>query len=452
MGLFDGYFDPAQFQDSGGLLGRLLSLQQQQGQSQPDPNFDPQVPVDGGQASSAPQMSVPLPMPRPALTSDGPSVNPQTPDYGQTQNIAVGNYQMPQFGTADLSQAIQQPPDLGDRLTAGFQNWVHTPVGNPFAALANGVAGLGSGQRTDAAGLTPAQNRAPGPSPDLGDRLSAGFQSWAHTPVGNPFAALANGIAGFGSGQRTDAAGLTPTRNQAAGPSADLGDRLIAGFQSWARTPVGNLSAALANGIGGLNSGQPSDPVGMAQQNPQRQIDPSGNPQDLGAQYQALRPVLGDRNAMLAIVHPEAGRTMIAQALAGQAKSGIIGDADLVGNNNAGAVDGGASSMAGGQWPNLKTVGYFESPTNPNQALGQLQNIQDQNKKNAISGSDYVSGVRDGNVTYKPDGLDVTNGTIITFSYIDGHAKAVIVTNSDIAHIDKETGKVTQKSPSNGRI
>jgi hypothetical protein len=34
MGLFDGYFDPDQFQDSGGLLGRLLSLQREQGQYQ----------------------------------------------------------------------------------------------------------------------------------------------------------------------------------------------------------------------------------------------------------------------------------------------------------------------------------------------------------------------------------------------------------------------------------
>jgi hypothetical protein len=40
MGLFDGYFDPEQFQASGGLLGRLLSLQQQQGQYQPGGDFD----------------------------------------------------------------------------------------------------------------------------------------------------------------------------------------------------------------------------------------------------------------------------------------------------------------------------------------------------------------------------------------------------------------------------
>jgi hypothetical protein len=40
--------------------------------------------------------------------------------------------------------------------------------------------------------------------------------------------------------------------------------------------------------------------------------------QDLHSQYQALRPMLGDRNAMLAAVYPEVRQTLIAQALAGQ--------------------------------------------------------------------------------------------------------------------------------------
>jgi hypothetical protein len=38
--------------------------------------------------------------------------------------------------------------------------------------------------------------------------------------------------------------------------------------------------------------------------------------QDLHSQYQALRPMLGDRNAMLATVHPEVRQTLIAQAQA----------------------------------------------------------------------------------------------------------------------------------------
>jgi len=59
-----------------------------------------------------------------------------------------------------------------------------------------------------------------------------------------------------------------------------------------------------------------------------------------------------------------------------------------------------------------------------------------------------MSGVRDGNVTHNSDGsLDVTNGTVVTFSYTDGHAKTVTVTNTDIAHIDSKTGEIViQKS------
>jgi hypothetical protein len=40
--------------------------------------------------------------------------------------------------------------------------------------------------------------------------------------------------------------------------------------------------------------------------------------QELHSQYQALRPMLGDRNAMLATVYPEVRQTLIAQALAGR--------------------------------------------------------------------------------------------------------------------------------------
>jgi hypothetical protein len=47
MGLFDGYVDPEQFNSGGGLLGRLLALQQFQRQSQPD------------QALAAPQTPAP---------------------------------------------------------------------------------------------------------------------------------------------------------------------------------------------------------------------------------------------------------------------------------------------------------------------------------------------------------------------------------------------------------
>ncbi|HLJ01749.1 MAG TPA: hypothetical protein VKT76_18710, partial [Bradyrhizobium sp.] len=51
MSLFDGYADPDQFRDSGGLLGRLLSLRpdladQMQGQARVDrPAFVPRAPA-----------------------------------------------------------------------------------------------------------------------------------------------------------------------------------------------------------------------------------------------------------------------------------------------------------------------------------------------------------------------------------------------------------------------
>jgi hypothetical protein len=103
----------------------------------------------------------------------------------------------------------------------------------------------------------------------------------------------------------------------------------------------------------------------------------------------------------------------------------------------------------------LNKVGYIEIPANANQAFGELSAIQDRNPRHTISKEDHVSGVRDGNVTRNPDGsLDVTNGSVLTLSYKDGHAKTVTVTNDDIAHIDGETGEVViQKSPlGNGSI
>jgi hypothetical protein len=200
MGLFDGYFDPQQFgSDGGGLLSRLLTLAQQQAQYQPGAGFGL---ADNGPPPSPPQTLAPLPMPRPTMLPDGStSLNPQALDHGSMQDIRIGDYQMPQFGGADPSQAAQ-PPNFRGRFSAGLQSWAHTPVGNPIAALANGVGGLSSGQPTDAAGVTPTQNQAPVGSPGIGDRLSASLQSWAHTPVGDPFAALANAISGLSTGQR----------------------------------------------------------------------------------------------------------------------------------------------------------------------------------------------------------------------------------------------------------
>jgi hypothetical protein len=287
MGLFDSYFDPEQFQDSGGLLGRLLSLQPQQGQYQPAPGFNAQSDIARAPAQPA---AIPMPVPRPAM--------PQAPDAGET--IAIGDYQMPQFTGASAPQTAQQQPALGDRLSAGFQSWAHTPPGNPVAGLANAMAGFSSGQRADPGGVAASQmpSQAQAQLPDLGDRLSSGFQSWAHTPVGNPFAAIANGVSGFNSGQR-------------------------------------------------------SDPAAVAQQILKSPVDTVGNPQpDLHARYQALRPIIGDRNAMLAVVHPEVAQLPIMQALA-----------DQTGSGNSGAMDpAGGDRSASGNDTNPTAVGQSPGP------------------------------------------------------------------------------------------
>lgn len=389
MGLFDSYFDPEQFQDSGGLLGRLLSLQGQQDQYQPGAGFDGQGSAYG-QPAVAPQTPVFPAVALPASTNVAPAtIAPQPPDYGQTQDIAIGNYQMPQFGRADIAQAAPPAPDLGDRLNAGLQGWAHTPAGNPFAAIANGIAGFNAGRRTDAGSSTPTQTllQASTPSPDLGDRLSAGFQSWAHTPVGNPLAAIANGIAGLNSGQRADTAGIAPRNLQ----------------------PVASDSA---------------------------------NTPDLNARYQALRPVLGDRNAMLAIVHPLVGQALIAQALSGQTAPGTAIDAGSPRNGQSGMGDQ-TNSMPAGQPPGLTRAGYLESPVIANAALGELMSIRDAREEDTVTGEKFITGVKDGNITRNGgESLDVRNGTIITLSR-DDHAKVITVTDPHIAHIDQKTGEVT---------
>jgi hypothetical protein len=194
--------------------------------------------------------------------------------------------------------------------------------------------------------------------PAFGDRLSAGFQSWAHTPLGNPVAGIANALKGFSLGQRTDLAGAASSQatSQPQAQTPDLGDRFNSGFQGWAHTPAGNPFAALANGVSGFSSVQRSDPLTVAQQMLEPSVDAFGNPRpDLHAQYQALRQIIGDRNAMLALVHPEAGQSLITQALAGQARPGDSGAVDptssdllVPGNDTNPTAVGPTSTVAAG--------------------------------------------------------------------------------------------------------
>lgn len=95
-----------------------------------------------------------------------------------------------------------------------------------------------------------------------------------------------------------------------------FGDRLMAGVQNFAN--AGGPLQALAGGLSGLVSGSRTDPQGMAQQN-------------LRAQYEALVPTLGPQKAMLAVMNPEAGKTLLQEALTNKADWGVIKDDPITG-------------------------------------------------------------------------------------------------------------------------
>jgi hypothetical protein len=239
MDLFDDVFDPGQFQDSGGLLGRLLSLPPQLNLSQSGADdANPQDASDTRAVAPSPsQLSQLL-----TGTGGGPASSVALmPSPGPAQG-AAGPTGSALPASADNSQAVPPAPDVGARLGAGLQSWAQTPAGNPFAALANGITGFNNAANSSSNG-TPAST--PAQSPDLGDRLGAAFQSWAHTPVGSPFAGLANGITGFNTGQQTPAATAAPAQAQTPTQASDPGNRPSPGIQNQANaTPVNMVPSA----------------------------------------------------------------------------------------------------------------------------------------------------------------------------------------------------------------
>ena len=129
MGLFDGYFDPEQFNSGGGLLGRLLALRQPDGLYQLD--------ADSGQASSAPQMPSPASMLSPLLPNYGqppaywqPSTSNPNPQYAAP---------WPKPGDQNGAAAIVNP-GIGNTPPAqtpvNQQNFAATGYGSDPAALA----------------------------------------------------------------------------------------------------------------------------------------------------------------------------------------------------------------------------------------------------------------------------------------------------------------------------
>jgi hypothetical protein len=159
MAFFDDYFEPQQYQGGRGLTDLLESLQQQQayqpggfaGWPQPgstvNPTMERAFARQPASAPAAPEMSVSQPTAYPVGNVPLPTPRPGDIPSG---GIAIGDYFMPQFGGAQASQYAQAQPDLGDRLSSGFRSWAYTPVGNPFAALANAITGFTTGQFTAA--------------------------------------------------------------------------------------------------------------------------------------------------------------------------------------------------------------------------------------------------------------------------------------------------------------
>lgn len=127
MGLFDAFqFDPQSY-DAGGLLARLRDQYQA---NQPSPLDNAQWPA-------------------------GPQGN-----YGQTQNIAVGNYQMPVFGQGDpatiptnaqptsgpSSAPPQSPePSIGDRLNGFFNGYANNKDRGVIGGLVGAISGAATG-------------------------------------------------------------------------------------------------------------------------------------------------------------------------------------------------------------------------------------------------------------------------------------------------------------------
>lgn len=103
-----------------------------------------------------------------------------------------------------------------------------------------------------------------------------------------------------------------------------IGGNFGAGLQNFINTPGGLLQKTLGAGIG-ASTGQRTDPAGMQQQN-------------LKAQYDSLLPILGPQKALLAVMNPEAGKTLLTEALTNKEKYTQTGE-DAFGNKQYGFVN-----------------------------------------------------------------------------------------------------------------
>jgi hypothetical protein len=155
MGFLDGLFGKAQF-DPQAYDGAT-------GSGWHEPIAGGRAPIDQAQRppGSAPISALsgstpPVPMADDGIGRQADQQNPLGPLFGgigSSLNAGLAGL-FGHGGPAGMAQA----PSLLDRLTAGATNL--TTGGNPLAGIVNAVSGLATGQRTDAAGVTQAQQAA----------------------------------------------------------------------------------------------------------------------------------------------------------------------------------------------------------------------------------------------------------------------------------------------------
>jgi hypothetical protein len=109
--------------------------------------------------------------------------------------------------------------------------------------------------------------------------------------------------------------------------------------------------------------------------------------QDPHSQYQALRPMLGDRNAMLATVYPELRQALIAQALAGQQQPGQTSEPAPTGGVS------GVTQQAQFQQPPTPAPSAQPQPQQPATGAGQ-PGVNGPATGNSPSGSGGGAGVK----------------------------------------------------------
>jgi len=256
MGLFDALqFDPGTFGNKG-LLDRLQALIAEQ-------QFSPAAPAQPGQPQYDPMGNYT------GVTS------PPTDPFGPPPN------------SLDLSQFKPQSPFATGASAVPFAGPLNMSAAAPPAMTAPPAQSqmAAPGMPLDITpkfpqGEPPAQMAAPGMPLDITPKFPQG------EPPQSDFSAQA----------RPQQAGMQDP--QAALPAALSGGQ--PGFMTAYQNMLGG-GGLIGSVIAGV-TGQRNDPAGVAQQN-------------LKAQYDALVPMLGQQKALLAVLNPEAGKTLIAQAL-----------------------------------------------------------------------------------------------------------------------------------------